>query len=109
MIDMVSLSALLDDETLVRKYLTRFVDDMPGLIRKMSLAFESQQWSEISLHAHTYKSQVQYINDTHSIKLVHELEQCTSALLPDPTHIGQLITQLELQLNIIVEEIHQIL
>lgn len=108
MIDLQSLTALLDDEKLVRKYLDRFLQDMPVLLNQMHQAEMLEQWDQLQLHAHTFKSQSQYINATHSIQLAITLEQLSAATLPDRERIADLITQLEQELNETIMEIKQL-
>lgn len=109
MIDVHSLLSLLDDEVLVRKYLVRFTEDMPGLLRLMRLAYSSQRWNEISIHAHTYKCQMQYVNENFATNIAIELEKKSSSSSPIPTEIEKLISQLENQLEHTLAEIKQII
>lgn len=109
MIDVHSLLSLLDDEVLVRKYLVRFTEDMPRLLRLMRLAFDSQEWNEISIHAHSYKCQMQYVNENFAANIAIELEKKSSSSSPIPTEIERLISQLENQLENTLKEIKKII
>ena len=109
MINIDSLLSLLDDEVLVRKYLVRFTEDMPGLLRQMRLAYDAQQWNEISIHAHSYKCQMQYVNENFAANISIELEKKSSSSSPNPTEIDMLISQLENQLESTLAEIKQII
>ena len=108
MIDMQSLAALLDDDSLVRKYLDRFVQDMPVLMEHMHSAVAHQQWEQLQLHAHTYKSQAQYLNASTSIRIASTLEQLCTDSKPDRDRIEQLLNELKKELRATIHEIRQI-
>ena len=109
MIDLQSLSALMNDEALVRKYLHRFSDDMPMLMKLMWDAFTTQDWKEIGLHTHTFKTQMQYINDPESTNLALKLEQSCAGASPDREAINQLLIHLDQQLLNTLKEIRSII
>jgi HPt (histidine-containing phosphotransfer) domain-containing protein len=108
MINTNTLQSLLGDDTLVRKYLLRFTTDMPDLLRQIRSAYADQRWEEISIHAHTYKSQMQYIDDTNATHLAAELERKCADAAPAALLIGDLITKLDIRLIATLEEIRQI-
>lgn len=108
MIDMQTLRSLLDDEELVRKYLQRFSIDMPILMEQIHHACDDQQWSQLSLQAHTIKCQMQYINEPIAATLAYELEMMGASSLPELHQIGNVLKNLEDQLSRILEEVHSI-
>ncbi|HZV69681.1 MAG TPA: Hpt domain-containing protein [Saprospiraceae bacterium] len=109
MIDTRTLLSLFDDEILVRKYLQRFVQDMPVLLQKMRTAYGAQHWNELSIHAHSYKCQMQYIQETDAINLAYELEKNSISSAPDSGLIENLIMELDSRLDKSIEEIHLII
>lgn len=109
MIDLTALVSLLDDEVLVRKYLQRFNEDMPVLLRKIRAASDTEQWSEISIHAHIYKSQMQYLNEKEATGIAFELEKKSAVVSPEKDEIDLLITQLEILLKDTLEDIRKII
>jgi len=109
MIDIHDLLSLFDDEMLVRKYLQRFAVDMPELLQKMRMAYDTQHWNELSIHAHSYKCQMQYIHETNATDLAYELEKISASTNPDPDRIEKLITELEFRLSKSLEEIKLII
>ncbi len=108
MIDMQTLRSLLDDEELVRKYLQRFSIDIPILIVQMHHACDDQQWSQLSIQAHTIKCQMQYINEPIAAGLAYELEMMGASSSPELHQIGNVLKCLEDQLNRILDEVHTI-
>lgn len=105
MIDIQKLTSLFDDDTLVRKYLERFATDMPALIHQMRDAFLQKQWGSLSLHAHTFKSQLQYVSEPTAAATAYDLERESAGASPDESRIEQLITSLEEQLGKIMIDI----
>ena len=95
MMDMKTLRELFDDDDLVRKYLVRFTEDMPGLIRLMRKACDSHQWDELSIHAHSYKSQLQYINEAEAAAMAYDIEQRSTGPSPEKERIANLIQALD--------------
>jgi len=109
MIDMKALLEFFDDEALVRKYLERFVEDMPKLIQQMRKAYTDQHWNELSIHAHSYKSQMQYIQDDSATYYAHELEKLSLAPGPGDGQIEFLINLLENKLEDVLLKIQEII
>lgn len=109
MIDLQHLTSLFDDEDLVRKYLERFHEDMPKILHQMRIACQDQHWSELSLLSHSYKSQLQYLNENDTAALAYEVEKKSTSSSPESNAIEELITQLENKLVFTLEEIHQII
>ena len=107
MIDLDTLKALFDDDVLVRKYIDRFAEDMPGLLRKMQFCLEARQWDELSIHAHSYKSQMQYINETVAVDAAHLVEQISAAPSPESEKIKVLIVELEEHLKYLLPQLKQ--
>lgn len=108
MIDQSALLTLFDSEELVKKYLQKFAEDMPHLLMKMQTSFVNLDWKELAMHTHTYKSQVQYIQDTESADIAMEIEsQCADAE-PKPQRINALLFQLQKRLDASVADIAQI-
>jgi len=105
MIDKQLLISWLDDEVLVNKYLERFSHEMPLLIQQMYHASQSQQWGEMSLLAHSYKSQMQYIHDEEAASVAYLLETKCSTIPEDPAEVKTSISYLELRLHKTLEEI----
>lgn len=108
MIDMQTLRSLLDDEELVRKYLQRFSIDMPMLIAQMHHACDDQQWGQLSIQAHTFKCQMQYINEPIATGLAYEIEMMGASSSPESLQICNVLKCLEDQLNRILKEVHTI-
>ena len=108
MIDQNALLSLLDNETLVKKYLAKFSEDMPHLLMKMQTSFVNLDWNELAMHTHTYKSQVQYIQDTESADIAIEIENECEEKEPNPEKIHALLFQLQTRLDLAVAEIAQI-
>ena len=108
MIDQNALLALFDSEALVKKYLQKFVEDMPHLLMKMQTSFVNLDWSELSMHTHTYKSQVQYIQDNESTDIAIEIENECGDQTPNAERINALLFQLQKRLDYTVAEIVQI-
>jgi len=116
MIDIQYLASLFEDEVLVRKYLERFHEDMPKILLQMRTSYQDQNWSELSILAHSYKCQLQYLNENDTAALAYELEKLSSRGVlhpplpsPDSNAIGELITQLENNLVPTLAEIWQII
>ncbi len=109
MIDVPALLSLLDDEALMRKYLERFTADMPTLLQQMRTAYQAQRWNEITIHAHNYKCQMQYIHEPMATSLAYELEIKSASPVPEASLIDHLITQLEYQLGHTLAEIQRII
>ena len=123
MIDIQYLASLFEDEVLVRKYLERFHEDMPKILLQMRTSYQDQNWSELSILAHSYKCQLQYLNENDTAALAYELEKISSRGVlhpprgvlhpplpsPDSNAIGELITQLENNLVPTLAEIWQII
>lgn len=95
MIDTQALKALFDDDALVRKYINRFTEDMPVLLQKMRKVSEARRWDELSIQAHSYKSQMQYINETEAADVALALEKISTLPDPDAEKIDTHILQLE--------------
>ncbi|MDZ4748201.1 MAG: hypothetical protein SH808_06905 [Saprospiraceae bacterium] len=108
MIDLQTLRSLLDDEELVRKYLQRFSVDMPALVDQMHHACDDQQWGQLSIHAHTLKCQMLYINEPIATGLAYELEMMGASSSPQVYQIDNLLKCLEDQLKCILEDVHTI-
>jgi len=109
MIDIQYLTSLFEDEVLVRKYLERFQEDMPKILHRVRTSYQNQQWSELSLLAHSYKCQLQYLNESDTATLAYEIEKKSASTSPDSNEIGELITQLENKLVDTLKEIHQVI
>ena len=109
MIDLQHLTSLFDDEVLVRKYLERFHEDMPKMSEQMREAFEKLRWNELSLLAHSYKCQLQYLNESDTASIAYDVEKKSSSNSVDANEIGVLITLLENKLVNTLEEIQQII
>ena len=95
MIDTQALKALFDDDALVRKYISRFTEDMPVLLHMIRKVSEAHRWDELSINAHSYKSQMQYINETEAADIALEVEKLSTLPDPDAEKIDALILQLE--------------
>ena len=108
MIDLNALKALFDDDVLVRKYINRFVEDMPGLLHTMRKASEDQKWDDLSIHAHSYKSQMQYINEADAADIATALEKLSGAPDPDAEKIENLLLRLEAHLTKLLPALKQI-
>jgi HPt (histidine-containing phosphotransfer) domain-containing protein len=105
MIDIQKLTSLFDDDMLVRKYLERFAAHMPTLIHQMRDTFLQKQWGALSLHAHTFKSQLQYVSEPTAASTAYDLERESAGTSPDEARLEQLINSLETQLGQIMIEI----
>jgi HPt (histidine-containing phosphotransfer) domain-containing protein len=104
MIDLQSLTTLLDDQTLLRKYLDRFAIDMPALLKQIEAAATEENWEQLHLHAHTFRTQLQYLNITSAIAIAAALEQMSTTARPDKHAIEHMITQLsDLLIDILAE------
>ena len=108
MIDLKALKALFDDDVLVRKYIDRFAEDMPGLLQTMRKASDVRKWDELSIHAHSYKSQMQYINETDAADIATALEKISEATDHDAEKIHILIHQLEDHLTKLLPALKQL-
>lgn len=108
MINRQNLLTRLEDENLVQKYLQRFLTDMPILMQKMQTSLINHEWAVLALEAHTFKSQVQYLDDEGSADLAFELEKSCADETPDPDRLNHLLYQLEKQLGLTLEEIRKI-
>jgi hypothetical protein len=80
----------------------------------MRTSYQDQHWNELSLLAHSYKCQLQYLNENDTAALAYELEKISSRCVlhppptsPDSNAIGELITQLENKLLPTLVEIRQ--
>ena len=109
MIDLQHLTCLLDDEELVRKYLDRFYEDMPKVSQQIREAHEKQHWNELSLLAHSYKCQWQYLNELDTASIAYDLEKKSAYTSVDANEIGLLIIQLENKLSNTLEEIQKLI
>ena len=109
MIDMQSLKALFDDDVLVQKYIVRFIEDMPGLLQVMRNACENNHWDELSIHAHSYKSQLLYINETDAAEIAFDIEKSSAVPSPEQERIRQLIQILEDHLVRILPTMQQLI
>ena len=109
MIDIQYLISLFEDEVLVRKYLERFHEDMPMILLRMRAACQDQHWNELSILAHSYKCQLQYLNENDTANLAYELEKMCTSKPPNPDEISALITQLGNRLVNTLKEINQII
>jgi len=109
MIDMQTLRELFDDDDLVRKYLIRFTEDMPGLLRIMQNACDTHQWDELSIHAHSYKSQLQYINEAEAAAMAYDIEQRSTSPSPEQEPIAKLIQALDDHLKSVLPALKKII
>ena len=109
MIDIQYLASLFEDEVLVRKYLERFQDDMPKILHQMRTCHQDLQWNELSILAHSYKCQLQYLNESDTAAIAYDLEKKSASSPYDSKEIEVLITQLENKLVNTLKEIHQII
>jgi hypothetical protein len=109
MIDLHALQTLLEDEALVQKYLHRFREEMPVLLQNIKAAFSSRHFHELSILAHSYKSQMQYIHDHAAAGIAIALEKESATHDPDLRHLETLILQLEVQLSSALTDIHQLI
>ena len=104
MIDLQSLTTLLDDHTLLRKYLERFAIDMPVLLKQIAAAAREENWEQLHLDAHTFRTQLQYINVTSAVAIAAALERMSATARPDRHAIEDMITQLsDLLIDILAE------
>ena len=108
MINQQNLLTRLEDENLVQKYLHRFSTDMPILMQKMQTSLINHEWAALAIEAHTYKSQVQYLDDDVSGDLAFEVEKTCADETPDPDRLQHLLYQLEMQLGLTLDEIRKI-
>ena len=72
-------------------------------------AYEKQRWNELSLLAHSYKCQWQYLNEGVTASLAYDIEKKSSSTSVDVNEIGMLITVLENKLVNTLLEIQQII
>jgi HPt (histidine-containing phosphotransfer) domain-containing protein len=108
MIDLQSLTSLFDDEILVKKYLDRFAQEMPIAMQQLNAAWHEKNYHTLALHAHTLKSQFQYVNDKHAIATATDLEYACQQEPCNELLIAAKVHALAKHTDLLVAEIHRI-
>ncbi|HQW57308.1 MAG TPA: Hpt domain-containing protein [Saprospiraceae bacterium] len=106
MIDTSLLQTLFEDDGMIRRYLATFRQDVPVTISVIETGIEKEAWENISIEAHSLKSQLQYIREESAAALASQIERkCDQSEGIDVYEIRRLISELEFRLGNIFTKI----
>jgi HPt (histidine-containing phosphotransfer) domain-containing protein len=83
MIDTSALRELFDDEKMIRKYIRIFRDDAKATVENLKHSVQRFDWENASIHAHSLKSQLNYLNESKLADKAFHLEWIFSKLSPE--------------------------
>lgn len=93
MIDQKSIATYFgDDDSLLRKFVTVFIQESPELVNQMDEALASNDLPGLALHAHTLKSQIKYFGYPELVNRLQELENLAEQQ-ESPRLLGLLFTE----------------
>ena len=110
MIDIDLLSKLFGNQETVNKFLLVFQKDVPVLLDKLKADHSGELAEEVSINAHSLKSQFAYLKAERAKDLAIQIEMQSSRAgdYPYPT-IDRLIKNLEGEIKLILIEIGRLL
>jgi len=82
MIDLSNLDRLLGSKESAMRFLSMIAEEAPKAMQKMQDFSRDQDWASCSIEAHSFKSQMRYLNEEHAAELAFQLESlCESGNL----------------------------
>jgi HPt (histidine-containing phosphotransfer) domain-containing protein len=74
MIDTTVLDKLFNDKEMVRQFLLSLTVELPKSLSSVKSSFEQGEFTEMSIHAHTMKTQFAYLNKENGVQCAQAIE-----------------------------------
>ncbi|MBK9256651.1 MAG: Hpt domain-containing protein [Saprospiraceae bacterium] len=109
MIDTSLLKELFDNDDMILKYLKLFAQEVPVSFSRLKDNLENGNLKDVTIEAHSLKSQLNYLNATDSAAIALEIEQLSDKNCPsDKEIIVNKMNALEILLDKIILEINEL-